>query len=120
MNNAPTVEKKVEPQKKKEKKAATGAPSTTTAATGTVTPAPTQEKPQKEKSQKVKPQKEKKKDAAVVEEGGKKGKGAKGTPAAEDAGVSVPSMIDLRVGHIVDGRIDSYHAKSKLKPGLQS
>ncbi|XP_006462670.1 hypothetical protein AGABI2DRAFT_193777 [Agaricus bisporus var. bisporus H97] len=103
LNNAPTVERKVEPQKKKEKKAATGAPSTTTAATGTATPAQvTQEKPQKEKSQKEKPQKEKKKDAAVVEEGGKKGKGAKGTPAAEDAGVPVPSMIDLRVGHIVD------------------
>lgn len=61
----------------------------------------------KEKKEK----KEKKKGVATVtpaEDGGKKNKGGAGGKApAEDAGEPVPSMIDLRVGHIVDGIISS-------------
>jgi aminoacyl tRNA synthase complex-interacting multifunctional protein 1 len=104
LDNAPAVEKKAEPQKKKEKKAATGPASTPALVkdAATVVP-PTQESVQKEKPQKEK--KEKKKDAVAAQEGGKTNKGAKVAPAAaEDAGVPVPSMIDLRVGHIVDGK----------------
>lgn len=67
---------------------------------------PTSQAQEKEKAQKDK--KEKKKNAAASEEGGKKNKGGKAAPAAEDAGEPVPSMIDLRVGHIVDGKIIRY------------
>jgi aminoacyl tRNA synthase complex-interacting multifunctional protein 1 len=120
LGSAPVVEKKVEPQKKKEKKAATGPPSTPAPVKGATTTAPsTQEKKQKEKPQKEK--KEKKKDAVAAEEGGKTSKGAKGAPAAaEDAGVPVPSMIDLRVGHIVDGKIDSHPDRTLLESCMQS
>ena len=55
---------------------------------------------------KEKEKKEKKRDAATAgaEEGGKMSKGgASGKAPPEDAGEPVPSMIDLRVGHIVDG-----------------
>lgn len=97
LENAPHQERKAEPPKKKEKapKAAEGekaaAPS----------PAKTESKP---------------KEGAKAAEGGekelktqKKEKKAKEPKAAEkkpadDAGEPVPSMIDLRVGHIVDSK----------------
>lgn len=53
--------------------------------------------------------KEKKEAAAKGEEGGKKKGGAASKAAvAEDAGEPVPSMIDLRVGHIVDGELRAF------------
>ncbi|KAF9454784.1 nucleic acid-binding protein [Macrolepiota fuliginosa MF-IS2] len=104
-DNAPAIQRKAEPPKKKEKKAAatpaqeappvvSGPPAPAASETGTPAP-PAQEKTQK------KEKKEKKKDVAN-EEGGKKNKGGKAAPVAEDAGEPVPSMVDLRVGHIVD------------------
>lgn len=51
-----------------------------------------------------KDKKEKEKKPATDEAGKKKaGGGGKNAPA-EDAGEPVPSMIDLRVGHIVDSQ----------------
>lgn len=47
----------------------------------------------------AKEKKEKKKDAGAAD--GKKG-GGKAPAVAEDAGEPAPSMVDLRVGHIVD------------------
>lgn len=56
---------------------------------------------------KPKEKKEKKKDAAPADNGGKKKEKvstpAASKPVAEDAGEPVPSMVDMRVGHIVDG-----------------
>ncbi|KAF7982906.1 hypothetical protein HWV62_25172 [Athelia sp. TMB] len=86
IENAPKPERKAEPPKKKEKKVdqvAEAVVGAAVAAKDKVTAVVTDAKPGKEK-------KEKKKDAA------------KAPAAAEDAGEPVPSMIDLRVGHIVD------------------
>jgi len=50
--------------------------------------------------------KKKEKQGASAEKDGKKkaADGAKATPPApEDAGSPIPSMIDLRVGHIIEG-----------------
>ncbi|KAF8208935.1 hypothetical protein K438DRAFT_1904472 [Mycena galopus ATCC 62051] len=91
--DAPRVERVVEAPKKKEKaKAAEAQEQGPAAAT-----------PGEGKAQK-KEKKEKKKDgAAAGEEGGGKKKGAAPAKAvAADDGEPVPSMIDLRVGHIVD------------------
>ncbi|KXN88171.1 hypothetical protein AN958_07630 [Leucoagaricus sp. SymC.cos] len=104
-DNAPAVERKTE-TKKKEKKAAAPAQESSPAALTTQAPpvaeASTRAPPAQEKAQK-KEKKEKKKDAATAnEEGGKKNKGGKAVPVAEDTGEPIPSMIDLRVGHIVD------------------
>nr|GAT60310.1 predicted protein [Mycena chlorophos] len=103
--DAPRVERKVEPPKKKEKKVATAVNASAPPAESTPppavesAPAPAAEaKPKKEK-------KEKKEKAPPVGEdaGGKKKGGAPAkAAAAEDSGEPVPSMIDLRVGHIVD------------------
>ncbi|TFK74881.1 nucleic acid-binding protein [Pluteus cervinus] len=90
LDEAPKLERKVEPPKKKEKK-----PQAAAAVEETTAAAPVEGKAQKgEKKEK----KEKKGDGA--EEGGKKKAAAK-TPAPED-GEPVPSMIDLRVGRIID------------------
>lgn len=119
-DNAPAVERKTEPPKKKEKKAAaapvqenspaapTPAAPTPAAPTAVEAEAPPPQK--QEKSQKK--EKKEKKDAGS-EEGGKKNKGAKAAPAAEDAGEPVPSMIDLRVGHIVDGEPVIYDGRTR-------
>lgn len=68
--------------------------------------------PKEDKSPEDKPKekKEKKKDAAAAESGGKKKEKASAPPAggkavAEDAGEPVPSMIDMRIGHIIDGKL---------------
>ncbi|OCH91862.1 nucleic acid-binding protein [Obba rivulosa] len=104
--NTPALERKADPPKEKKKKAE---------AAGPAEPAPKKEKGKAaaevkqakeetgEKAQK-KEKKEKEKKAEAAEGGKKKEKAAGGgKPAAEEAaGEPVPSMIDLRVGHIVD------------------
>ncbi|EIW80963.1 nucleic acid-binding protein [Coniophora puteana RWD-64-598 SS2] len=103
IENAPPIERKVEPPKKKEKapKAPASAESAATAPAAKVegNPEATQDKAPKEKKEK-----KKKEGAAPAEQGGKKKSeaGGKGSATAEDAGEPVPSMVDLRVGHIID------------------
>ena len=92
LENAPKVEQKADPPKKKEKKAVEAEKAVA------VEKAPQEDTPAPAASQKKEKKKEKKND--VVEESGKK-KAAKAVPA--DDGDPKPSMIDLRVGHIVDG-----------------
>lgn len=103
--SAPKIERKQEPPKKKEKTPKTVDRPETGEKTA-VAPDPKENagEPPKEKVKK-----EKKKDA-TVEDGGKKNKGgaaAAGKVLTEDVGEPVPSMIDLRVGHIIDGMISS-------------
>lgn len=98
--SAPPIERKVDAPKKKEKAAAVAEPveptSTSVAAS----------KEDKSPEDRPKEKKEKKKDAAAADNGGKKKEKASapagGKAVAEDAGEPVPSMIDLRIGHIVD------------------
>ena len=56
-----------------------------------------------------KEKKEKKEGAAEAGEGKKKVAGGGKAAPAEDAGEPVPSMIDLRVGHIVDGMCSAFY-----------
>ena len=101
----PKLERKADPPKKKEK-AAKGVPVETQ-------PKEKGAKQPKRKEAGAKDgndaQKKEKKEKAPKEKGssgdpGKKvGGGGKNAPA-EDAGDPVPSMIDLRVGHIVDSK----------------
>jgi aminoacyl tRNA synthase complex-interacting multifunctional protein 1 len=98
--SAPPIERKAEAPKKKEKTAAAAEPAEPTTAAI----------PKKENAPEDKPKekKEKKKDAAADNGGKKKEKAsapAASKPVAEDAGEPVPSMIDMRVGHIVDGEL---------------
>lgn len=104
----PKLERKADPPKKKEKvpKAAPGAAPATAAGkepkqpkvgASDATPA-ADAAPKKEKKEK----KEAKDKGANADGGAAKKAGGKNAPAAEDAGEPVPSMIDLRVGHIVD------------------
>lgn len=105
LDNSPALERKTEPAKKKEK-VAKPAPAEVTEAAAPVkaaqasTPAPAEEKSTK------KDKKEKKAAATGEDSGKKKGNagGGKAPAAAEDAGDPVPSMIDLRVGRIVDSK----------------
>jgi len=94
------VERKAEPPKKKGKAAAaTPVPGIATPTANTeVETASVAEKDQK------KEKKEKKKGGG--DEGNKKAGGSKATPPT-DEGEPVPSMIDLRVGHIIDGMVKS-------------
>lgn len=103
--DAPRVERKVEAPKKKEKAPvnATEAPAAGTSKSA-APPAEAAAAPGDGKSQK-KEKKEKKKDAAPDEAGGKKKAAAPAKAAAADDGEPVPSMIDLRVGHIVDSEL---------------
>ncbi|KAI0801790.1 hypothetical protein BC629DRAFT_1284797 [Irpex lacteus] len=97
LENAPKIERKADPPKEKKKKG------DAEQASGSQ---PAQEgKGKKEKKEKAagKAQKKEKKEKKPAEEGSSSKKGGKAAPAAaEDAGEPVPSMIDLRVGHIVD------------------
>lgn len=98
LENTPKVERKTEPLKKKGKSAA----ATPVSGSGVATPTANTEvetAPVAQKDQK-KEKKEKKKGGG--DEGNKKAGGSKATPPAADEGEPVPSMIDLRVGHIVD------------------
>ncbi|KAG1748618.1 hypothetical protein EDB19DRAFT_1893712 [Suillus lakei] len=95
LESAPPIERKPDAPKKKEKVAAVAEP------TAVVAP-----KEDKSPEDKPKERKEKKKDAAAADNGGKKKEKASapagGKTVAEDAGEPVPSMIDMRIGHIVD------------------
>jgi aminoacyl tRNA synthase complex-interacting multifunctional protein 1 len=97
--SAPPIERKVDASKKKEKAAAVGEQVEPTAVATS--------KEDKSLEDRPKEKKEKKKDAAAADNGGKKKEKAAapagGKAVAEDAGEPVPSMIDMRIGHIVDG-----------------
>jgi aminoacyl tRNA synthase complex-interacting multifunctional protein 1 len=107
---APKSERKPQQPKKKEKavvsdqaasapkasKAKKDVPLPAVAAEGQDSPASAEGKQQR------KEKKEKKKPNPAGNEAGKAGGGSKA--AAEDSGEPVPSMLDLRVGHIVDGK----------------
>ncbi|KAF8645265.1 hypothetical protein AX16_008089 [Volvariella volvacea WC 439] len=99
LDEAPKLERKVEPPKKKEKAKPVAAEGSQAPAAATSAPTEKVEAAAAggEKAQK-KEKKEKKKDAS--EEGKQKKTPVKA--AAADDGEPVPSMIDLRVGHIVD------------------
>ncbi|KAF8073600.1 hypothetical protein FPV67DRAFT_1620837 [Lyophyllum atratum] len=93
LEDAPKPERKAEPVKKKEKKPA-AAEAEKAAVETPAAAAPSEKAPKKEK-------KEKNKGAAAEDSGKKKAAGGGKAPAA-DEGEPVPSMIDLRVGRIVD------------------
>ncbi|KAG0703806.1 hypothetical protein DFH29DRAFT_998243 [Suillus ampliporus] len=96
--STPPIERKPDAPKKKEKTSAVAEQVEQTAA---VAP-----KEDNVPENKPKEKKEKKKDAASADNGGKKKEKvsapAGGKAVAEDAGEPVPSMIDMRIGHIVD------------------
>jgi aminoacyl tRNA synthase complex-interacting multifunctional protein 1 len=102
LDHAPKSERKGEPPKKKEKKS-DNPPDTPVATKGkakdlvAAAEVKSDVKVPKEK-------KEKKRDVGAAD-GKKTGVSGKGGVGTEDAGEPVPSMIDLRVGHIVDGKL---------------
>jgi aminoacyl tRNA synthase complex-interacting multifunctional protein 1 len=94
-STAPRIERKALDTKKKEK--------TSKSTENSALPAPAANKAE---GSETKPVKNKEKQDAVAGKGEKKkaAEKPKATPAAtEDAGSLIPSMIDLRVGHIVEG-----------------
>lgn len=106
LENAPKLERKADPPKEKKKAPKAEAAPAQAAASSSAAPAPEKKskkadkapaQPAQEGAEGAKTQKKEKKEKKPAEESSKKGK-----PAAEDAGEPVPSMIDLRVGHIVD------------------
>ncbi|KDQ62433.1 hypothetical protein JAAARDRAFT_30344 [Jaapia argillacea MUCL 33604] len=120
LENTPKAERKPDPPKKKEKVAASkeGTPAPEAAPAPppakdvslvpTQTPVATEAgKPQKkekesDKKDKKETEKKEKKEGAANEKGKKKGAASGTATPAEDSGEPVPSMIDLRVGLIVD------------------
>ncbi|KAJ7212123.1 hypothetical protein GGX14DRAFT_621908 [Mycena pura] len=94
---APRVERKTEAPKKKEKKPLTAEALEVSAAVAVPSEG-------RSSAQEGKAQKKEKKDAAGLKDdaGGKKKGGGPAKAVAADDGEPVPSMIDLRVGHIVD------------------
>ncbi|KAI0732012.1 hypothetical protein C8Q72DRAFT_882776 [Fomitopsis betulina] len=113
LENAPKVERKADPPKqKKEKAPKEAAPADSSAApaakgkkgkeVASADKAPADASAPEAKASKK--EKKEKKPAESADGGKKKDKAAAGggKAAAEDAGEPVPSMIDLRVGHIVD------------------
>lgn len=117
LESAPKLERKPDPPKEKKPKAAKGetAPVADKAASGSASGsqavAPESKKAKKSEPTEApaadaspKAQKKEKKEKKPAEEGSsKKGGNAKAAAPAEDAGEPVPSMIDLRVGHIIEG-----------------
>lgn len=114
LENAPTIERKADPPKKKEKAPAANAVAETSSAPaagkgkkGKDAPAVVENSAEASKAEAKAPKKEKKekeKKTPEAAEGGKKKAASGGGKAAavdEGAGEPVPSMIDLRVGHIV-------------------
>ena len=101
-STAPPIERKALEAKKKEKpsKAAeqVAAPTSTPAAIDS----PVTKKAARSEG---KPPKTKEKQGAAPEKVGKKtvADNGKATATSEDAGPAIPSMIDLRVGHIIEG-----------------
>ena len=104
LENAPKTERKTEPPKKKEKasKETVSASAQNSAIESTTKKASNSSTPSQEPG---KDRKDKHKAAAAAEPVNSKGsnskKGNAAKPPADDE--PVPSMIDLRVGHIVDG-----------------
>lgn len=105
----PKLERKADPPKKKDK--ASKAPASAEVS-GAATPAKRSATPAgdaQDAAAQKKEKKEKKEKVKTAEGGnGKKAAGGNGggkAAAAEDAGEPVPSMIDLRVGHIIDGML---------------
>ncbi|KAI0699115.1 hypothetical protein BC835DRAFT_1332404 [Cytidiella melzeri] len=112
LESAPKLERKADPPKEKKKKgdaapaeqAASGsqpAPEKKAKNEKTVAPPPPADAAPPAAQAEGKAQKKEKKEKKTTDEGSSK-KGGKALPVAEDAGEPVPSMIDLRVGHIVD------------------
>ncbi|KAG2151410.1 hypothetical protein DEU56DRAFT_728042 [Suillus clintonianus] len=99
--SAPPIERKPDAPKKKEKAAAVAEQVESTAVV-----TPKEDNLPEDKPKEKKEKKEKKKDAAPADNGGKKKEKASGPAGgkavAEDAGEPVPSMIDMRIGHIID------------------
>lgn len=103
LDNAPAQERKAEPPKKKEKKPAVEAAKEKVsglkdAVKEKVVAVSDKVAPKKEKKEKT----ERKPAAGAGEEGGKKGESPPKQAAAEDVHEPQPSMIDLRVGKIVE------------------
>ncbi|KAG7088444.1 hypothetical protein E1B28_012436 [Marasmius oreades] len=97
--NAPKLERAADPPKKKEKAPKAAAPETTNVPVASETP--------KEEEKLQKDKKKKEKAVAQSQEPGKNvdkkaSAGGKTKAPAPDDGEPVPSMIDLRVGHIID------------------
>lgn len=102
-SNTPPVERKAIETKKKEKPAKS-TENSATAAGPTIKDSATANKPE---SSEAKPVKKKGKQEATAEKDGKKKTTSSAnatSTATEDAGSPIPSMIDLRVGHIVEGK----------------
>lgn len=106
----PKLERKADPPKKKEKATKEGAVAATVTAVHDVAKAAQETAAnaisavkegvtKKEKKEKKEP-----KEKASTPEAGAGKKGGKNAPAAEDSGEPVPSMVDLRVGHIIDSK----------------
>ena len=104
LDNAPVQERKAEPPKKKEKKPVTEAVKEKVSEVKDVVKEKVVAASDKVASKKEKKEKSDKKPVAGTnEEGGKKkGVSPSKQAAAEDAGEPRPSMIDLRVGKIVE------------------
>lgn len=122
LQDAPGIERVAEAPKKKEKAPAPAAaaeskPAKTAAALAEV-PAAAEGKAGKKKEKKEKTPKE----GAAADGGKKKGgqAGGKGAVAAADDGEPVPSMIDLRVGHIVDSELILHSAGARKLTILRS
>lgn len=106
MANAPPVERSAEAPKKKEKAAKADAAATTEASPAADTKGKGKAQASEGQQQGQKKEKKEKVKKEGQEQGGSSKKEPKqkapAAPAADD-GPPVPSMIDLRVGHIVDG-----------------
>jgi aminoacyl tRNA synthase complex-interacting multifunctional protein 1 len=104
--NAPPADAPVGKTSKKEKKVAEHAPSDSAPARADTSASAPVENLSNATEKAPKPKKEKKADANAPGEGGKKKGGAAAggaaKTAAEEAGEPAPSMIDLRIGRIVD------------------
>jgi aminoacyl tRNA synthase complex-interacting multifunctional protein 1 len=97
-STAPPIERKALETKKKEK--------LPKATENSASPTPAANRAERSEASEAKPAKKKEKRDAVAgkDEKKKAADGPKTTSAAnEDAGSPIPSMIDLRVGHIVEG-----------------
>jgi aminoacyl tRNA synthase complex-interacting multifunctional protein 1 len=102
-SNAPPVERKALETKKKEKPTKSTENNASSAPTQTAAESVSENKAE---SAGVKPSKKKEKQGATAEKDGKKkaaNSASTTSTAAEDAGSPIPSMIDLRVGHIIEG-----------------
>ncbi|TFY57644.1 hypothetical protein EVG20_g8462 [Dentipellis fragilis] len=105
--NAPAIERKAPEPKKAAKPAqseqAPAKPAKETPASSSDASNPKAEaKDAGEGKAQKKEKKEKKKEGAEGADGKKKAGGGKAAAPAEDAGEPIPSMVDLRVGHIID------------------